>query len=158
MLAHAGLRPPWPVVLFAPWLILGLACLLQAVRNIPGRASHTRRRSLMPRLFRIFGLWGVAGVAAAQVALADPASEALRACQVTTPQEAGILADHFFERGEFQQAGTCYETAGDLVHANLAFLKAAGPRSEDTARALKAQQQTAKNLFSGVGDAFRSHH
>jgi hypothetical protein len=161
MFAHAGVRPPWPVVLFAPWLILGLACLVQAVRNVPGRAaraSPARRRSLLPRLFRIVGLWGVAGVALSQVALADPASQALLACRVTTPQEAGILADNFFEKGQYQQAGACYETAGDMVHANLAFLKAAGPRSEETARALKTQQQTAKTLFSGVGNAFRSDH
>ena len=35
MLAHAGLRQLWPVMLFAPWLVLGLACLLQALRNAP---------------------------------------------------------------------------------------------------------------------------
>lgn len=35
MLAHAGLRPLWPVMLFAPWLVLGLACLLQALRKAP---------------------------------------------------------------------------------------------------------------------------
>jgi hypothetical protein len=43
MLAHAGLRPLWPVMLFAPWLVLGLACVLQAVRKAPGGASQTIR-------------------------------------------------------------------------------------------------------------------
>ncbi len=45
-----------------------------------------------------------------------------------------------------------------MVHANLAFLKAAGPEGEDTARALKAQQEAAKSLFAKVGNAFRSNH
>jgi hypothetical protein len=77
---------------------------------------------------------------------------------VASPQEAGVLADELFERGQYQQAGACYQAAGDAVHANLAFLKAAGPRGEDTARGLKAQQQAAKSLFAKVGNAFRSNH
>ena len=43
MFTHAGFRPLWPVMLFAPWLILGIAYLLQAVRHAPGRASHLHR-------------------------------------------------------------------------------------------------------------------
>lgn len=42
MLAHAGLRPLWPVMLFAPWLVLGLACLLQALRKAPGATQTIR--------------------------------------------------------------------------------------------------------------------
>ncbi len=122
MLVHAELRPLWPAMLFAPWVVLGLACLLQAV------------------------------------ALADPAPQAQIACQVAGPTEARALADKLFERGEFRQAGACYQAAGDMVHANLAFLKAAGPDSEDTARAFKAQQEAAKSLFAKVGNAFRSNH
>ena len=34
----------------------------------------------------------------------------------------------------YQRAGECYRAAGDLPHANLAFLQAAGPAGEDTAR------------------------
>jgi hypothetical protein len=41
MLAHAGFRPLWPVVLFAPWLILGLGLLLRAVRKPRHGASRT---------------------------------------------------------------------------------------------------------------------
>ncbi len=122
MLVHAGFRPLWPAMLFAPWVVLGLACLLQAA------------------------------------ALADPAPQAQAACQGASPTEARALADKLFETGEFGQAGACYQAAGDMVHANLAFLKAAGPESEDTARALKAQQEAAKSLFAKVGNAFRSNH
>ena len=100
----------------------------------------------------------LAGVAAAQLALADPAPQPQPTCPVASPQETQALADQLFERGEYQQAGACYQAAGDMVHANLAFLKAAGPRSEDTARALKAQQEAAKSLFARVGNAFHSNH
>ncbi|MGP8033558.1 MAG: hypothetical protein ACLPQ6_05370 [Steroidobacteraceae bacterium] len=41
MLAHAGFRPLWPVMLFAPWLILGLAYLSRSVRKPPSGASQT---------------------------------------------------------------------------------------------------------------------
>ena len=68
-----------------------------------------------------------------------------------------MRADELFGRGEYQQAGACYQAAGDLVHANLAFLKAAGPRGEDTAQTLRAQQQAAKSLFARVGNAFHGN-
>ena len=99
-----------------------------------------------------------AGVAAAQVTLADPAPQAQPACRVASAPEARALADKLFDSGEFRQAGACYQAAGDMAHANLAFLKAAGPESEDTARALKTQQAVAKSLFAKVGNALRSNH
>ena len=91
------------------------------------------------------------------MALADPALQPELICPVAGSQEAEGLADKLFERGEYQQAGTCYQAAGDMVHANLAFLKAAGPRSEDSARTLKAQQEAAKSLFARVGNAFHGN-
>jgi len=97
-------------------------------------------------------LWALASVAAAQVVCADPPRQSVT-CEVESPQEAAIVAAKLFDRGEYQQAGACYQVAGDMAQANLAFLKAAGPRSEDTARALKAQQETAKALFNRVGKA-----
>lgn len=112
----------------------------------------------MSRLLQVVRFWGLAGVAAAHVALADPAPQAQVVCPVTGPQEAGIVADKLFEKGEYQQAGACYQAAGDMVHANLALLKAAGPRGEDSARSLKAQGETAKSLFAKVGSAFRNNH
>lgn len=39
--AHAGFRPLWPLMLFAPWLTFGLACLVYALRKAPGSASHS---------------------------------------------------------------------------------------------------------------------
>ena len=89
---------------------------------------------------------------------ADPALAAPRACEVANPQEASALADRLFEKGEYQHAGVCYQAAGDMVHANLAFLKAAAPQSEDTARALKTQRDVAKALFAKVGNTFHGGH
>lgn len=112
-----------------------------------------RRRHLLAVL-----VWGVACLAAVRVAIADPAIEATRACEAASPQEAAILADRLFAKAEYQHAGSCYEAAGDLVHANLAYLKAVGPQGEDTARVRKAQQEAAKALFARVGQAFRGGH
>jgi len=100
----------------------------------------------------------MASIALAQAAFADPAPQTQAACQAASPQEAGVLADQLFQRGQYQQAGECYQAAGDKVHANLAFLKAAGPRGEDSARTLKAQGDAAKSLFARVGNAFHSNH
>ena len=33
MLAHHGYRAVWPVMLFAPWITLGFAYLVQSVRE-----------------------------------------------------------------------------------------------------------------------------
>lgn len=115
---------------------------------------------MLPRgcQFRGIRAWGLACVAAAHLAIADPATEPPRACDVSSPQQAGTLADKLFEKGEYQHAGACYQAAGDMVHANLAFLKAVGPDSEDAATALKAQGDAAKSLFAKVEHAFRSSH
>ena len=110
------------------------------------------------RVYRGIGLWGLAFLAAAGVVLADPAPEASPACQVASPQQARSLADRLFEQGDYRRAGACYQAAGDLRHADLAFVKAVGPESEDTARALKAQRDAAKSLFESVGRAFRNSH
>jgi hypothetical protein len=109
-------------------------------------------------LARRIRVWGVAGIAAAQLALADPAPQAPLTCEASGAQEAGTLADRLFERGEYQHAGACYQAAGDMAHANLAFLKAAGPEGEDTARALKQQRDRARALFATVGRAVHSGH
>jgi hypothetical protein len=142
MLAPHGFRSLWPALQFTPWLALGLAFLLRSARSPLRRAS----------------IWGLAVLAAAQIALADPASQPRAACAVTDAQEARTLADKLFEKGEYQHAGACYEAAGDMARANLAFLKAAGPASEESARALKAQTDHAAALFAAVGRAFQSNH
>lgn len=103
--------------------------------------------------------WPVALLAAARVALADPAVEGPgAACPAATSQEASALAARLYEQGDYQRAGECYRAAGDLAHANLAFLKAAGPTTEDTARGLRADRDAAKALFSGVARAFKGNH
>jgi hypothetical protein len=101
---------------------------------------------------------GLAGVALAHVAFADPAAETLRVCAAASPHEAAALADKLFESAEYQQAGACYQVAGDMARANLAYLKASGPQGEDTARALKAQSDAAKALFASVGHALHKDH
>jgi hypothetical protein len=113
--------------------------------------AHTGFKPLWPVRLLV-----LAGVAAAHVAMGDPAAE--RACEAATAQDASTLADRLFDKGEYQHAGACYEAAGDMAHANLAFLKAVGPESEDTARGLKEQAEAAKALFTQVGRAFRSSH
>lgn len=97
-------------------------------------------------------------VAGTRLVLADPPAPTSRTCEVATVPEARSLADRLYEKGEYQRAGACYRAAGDLVHANLAFLQAAGPAGEDTARGLKTQRDTARALFASVGQAFRKSH
>ncbi len=100
----------------------------------------------------------LAGVALAHVVFADPAAGTLRVCVAASPHEAAVLADKLFERAEYQHAGACYQVAGDMAHANLAYLKASGPKGEDTARALKAQGDAAKALIASVGHALHKDH
>lgn len=107
---------------------------------------------------RLWGLAGLAALAFSSLALADPAPETSRTCEAIGAAEAQAHADAHFQKGEYQQAGVCYEAAGDMTHANLAFLKAAGPRGEESAQALKKQAQQAKELVASVQRAFRSNH
>ena len=106
---------------------------------------------------RRLGVWGVASLASAQLACADP-PQAPRSCEAVSAPQAAALADVLFGKAEYQHAGVCYQAAGDMTHANLAYLRAAGPESENTARALKAQRDAAKALLAGVQHAFRSSH
>ena len=110
------------------------------------------------RKFRGVRVWALAFFAAVRVASADPALDPPRTCQAANSQEAEALAEALFNKGEYQRAGVCYQAAGDMVHANLAFLEAAGPASEDTARGLKSQRDAAKSLFASVEHAFHGNH
>ena len=112
----------------------------------------------MSQLLRRAFFAGLVGLVLAPVAFADPGAEAGHACAADNRQQAAVLADQLFGRGEYQRAGVCYELAGDLTHANLAYLKASGSQGEDTARALKAQGDAAKALFASVGRALRKNH
>lgn len=80
------------------------------------------------------------------------------ACEAATPEEARALADRLYGEGKYQHAGDCYQAGGDLTHANLALLQAAGPKSADTARDLKAEGNSAKALFAGVAHALKRSH
>ncbi|MDE2137365.1 MAG: hypothetical protein KGJ68_08005 [Gammaproteobacteria bacterium] len=104
------------------------------------------------------GAWGVASCAVAHLAWADPAARTPLTCEAAGAPQAAALADALFGQADYQHAGVCYQAAGDMAHANLAFLKAAGPQGEDTARALKAQRDAAKSLLAGVQRAFRPNH
>jgi hypothetical protein len=79
-------------------------------------------------------------------------------CEALGAQEAKSLADKLLAEGAYQQAGACYELAGDAAHANLAFLQAVGPESQQTGRALKQQRDQAKALFVNVERAFHKSH
>jgi hypothetical protein len=115
------------------------------------RGQDVRRR------YRGTRILGCALLAAAHLVLADPAHES-RACEAAGPQEARSLADVLYESGEYQRAGECYQAAGDASRAQLAFLKAVGPNSEATVRAVRQQQDVAKSLLTKVQQAFRSDH
>ena len=84
--------------------------------------------------------------------------QAPAACEVSGVQEAKAFADRLFEKGEYQHAGVCYQAAGDMTHANLAFLKAVGPKGSDTAEGLKQQRDQAKALLASVQHAFHNNH
>lgn len=53
MFSHAaGLRPLWPVILFLPWLLVGVGWLVRAL--LPGdrqvhQPVHATKRALPPR-------------------------------------------------------------------------------------------------------------
>lgn len=116
-----------------------------------------RDLSQLLRRARFSGL-AAAALAFAHVAGADPVAGAQRVCEAASAREAAVLADKLFEKGDYQHAAACYEAAGDMTHANLAYLKASGPQGEDTARALKAQGDAAKALFASVGHAIHKNH
>src|SRR6266481_9203748 len=55
MFATAGFRPLWPVIFFLPWLILGIAYLLESVRHRRARAApvvHCKVMSPLPAAWR----------------------------------------------------------------------------------------------------------
>jgi hypothetical protein len=160
MFTHAGPRPFWPaIVFFLPWLLLGVGYLLSAARHQLHRLPSSpaaRVRSPLPsraRRFHAISLFALLLFGATTAVFADPVES--RACEAATPNEAAALADKLFEKGDYQRAAECYQVAGDLPHANMAFLKAAGPKSQDTAKDLKAQSATAKALFANAAQAFK---
>jgi len=104
------------------------------------------------------GVLAWACLAATRMVLADPVPDESRRCDAANPQEARSLADVLYERQEYQRAGMCYQAAGDLSRAQLAFVKAVGPNSQATARAFKEQQNAAKSLLNQVQHAFRGDH
>jgi len=103
-------------------------------------------------------LLGLAWLGASHLALADPAAGSMHACEATAPQEAKVLADALYEKGDFQRAGECYDAAGDSLRAQRAFLKAVGPSGEEAARGLREDREAAKALFAQAQRAFRNNH
>jgi hypothetical protein len=86
---------------------------------------------------------------------AAPPPDATGHCAATTPEEARSLGERLFEQGAYQRAGECYQVAGDLARANLAFLKALGPESTATERRLAEQRDQAKALLRQVARGWR---
>lgn len=116
------------------------------------------RTSSRTRGLHLSVLVGVALLAAGRIASADTPVEPSGSCEAATIEEAQSLADRLYASEDYQRAGQCYQAAGDLTHANLAYLKAAGPASEDTARKLKVQRDVARALFTSVAQSFESKH
>ena len=94
-------------------------------------------------------------LAAAASASADSPPDAAQPCRLMTASEARSLGKQFFEQGAYQRAGECYQVAGDLARANLAFLKALGPESTATERRLAEQRDQAKALLRQVARGWR---
>ena len=149
MFPHSAFRPVWPVVFFLPWLLVGVAYIFEALLQRRLRLASLRR-ALSYRHRRHIGVslmtLGLVCLAATHVALADPATETARTCEVSGPGEARQLADQLYERGDYQRAGACYDLAGDPVRAQRAYVKAAGPSTEATARRAKEQGNTASAM------------
>ena len=168
MSLHHGFRALWPVIFFLPWLLLGSAYLggwaltrLSSLARLPAIGTRYGVAFAAGRL-RIAGLGLLIGLGllliTASVALADPVPEAHAPCPVTAQEEARRLGDSLFERGAYQSAGECYQTAGEYGLANRAFVKAVGPQSEVTASQLSEQRDQAKTMLRKVQLAFQSKH
>lgn len=160
MFAHSAFRPLWPVVFFLPWLLVGAAYVLEGLLQRHSRSALIQRAvHRHPRRIGVgLLILGLGGLAATDVARADPAAEAVRACEVSEPREARQLADQLYERGQYRRAAACYDLAGDPLRAQRAYLRAAGPSSEATARRVKEQGNSASAMFSQVQHAFRGPH
>jgi len=111
------------------------------------------------RLLASIVILGILATAIARVGrAADPTLRGTPDCAAATPEQAKSLADQLYRQGQYQRAGECYQTAGDLADANEAFVKAVPANSDATAKDLQRQGQIAKTLFTGVQQAFRSNH
>lgn len=159
MFAHNALRPLWPVILFTPWLLLGAAYLAEAVHRRGSKVvtaqADVRKRARHSRYLGVTVMMvALVSVASTHIAVADPAADVARSCAAASPEEARSLADVLYEQGDYQRAGACYDAAGDPLRAQRAFLKAVGPNSEVTAHGVSQDGNTAKALFTQVGQAF----
>jgi hypothetical protein len=94
-------------------------------------------------------------VAAAPVVSADPPVDAQQHCAVATPAQAQRVAEQLFEQASYRRAGECYQAAGNLARANLAFLKALRPESAATERRLAEQRDQTKALLGRVARGLR---
>ena len=162
MFSHHGPRALWPVVFFLPWFFLGSAylgewALDRGARLIRLASTGTRYRlGFSAATLRIIGLGLL--LITAPLALADPVSEGQAPCPVTTHEEARALGDVLFEQGAYQNAGECYQAAGEFALANRAFVRAVEPRSAATAHQLSDQRDQAKTMLRKVELAFHPGH
>jgi hypothetical protein len=101
---------------------------------------------------------GILAVAIAPVGRTEPTLGDASGCAAATPEQAKWLAHQLSLQGQYQRAGDCYQAAGDLADANVAFVRAVHANGDATAKDLQRQGQIAKTLFTGVQQAFRSNH
>jgi hypothetical protein len=147
---------------FLPWLLLGSAYLVEWLIHL--RSRSIALPSVGPRHRTVFPV-GILLIIAlgfllilAPLALADPVPESLPACPVTTVEQARSVADTLFAQGAYQDAGKCYEAAGEHALANRAFVKAVEPQSAQTVRQLSEQRDQARAMLHKVELAFRAGH
>ena len=112
-------------------------------------------RPLFRKTSIALGLLCVLSIGAAR---ADSPAAPTSRCAVMSAPQAKSLADVLYEQGEYQRAAECYEVAGEPARAQLAYLKAAGPNGESTARGLREERDAAQALIAQVQRAFRKDH
>jgi hypothetical protein len=113
-----------------------------------------RRKRLLASVVTL----GILAVAIAPVGRTEPTPADAPGCGAATPEQAKWLADQLYRQGQYERAGDCYQAAGDLADANVAFVKAVQAKSDATGKDLQRQGQIAKTLITGVQQAFQTHH
>ena len=91
------------------------------------------------------------------VSRADNITES-HACELLSSAEAQAIADSLYEAADYQGAAECYDAAGEIPRAHLAYAKAVAPRSQTAGASLRQQGDSAKALLTQVEGAFHSKH
>jgi hypothetical protein len=88
--------------------------------------------------------------------LSPPSTVTDPSCRAVSRQLARALGDRFYQQRAFHLAAECYRVAGEYSLANRAFLRAAEPESESTARTLATNRDEIKTQVRQFREAFRA--